>query len=559
MIKKRKSKNLSSNEGIANAPLKKKISFFSAMFVVIGSSVGAGIFLKSKSVLDGSHGSLVLAIFTWLIAAFAVIAMALALVEIASARNDNLSVIGWCHTFNSRTIYKASKNFMFYIYLPLTYFFMPLYFIIQLQDGIGVWTSSYMENGKAHLMPFTFGTDNDWLWWTFIVFGVTIYFTLISGISSRWGNIHNWVITAVKFIPLVVAAIIGFVFVGTGGGADLAPGNQVSAGFKPIKDPTTLAAMTPGFGMFIAMAGIFFAYDGFYVTSGLQTEMAEPKKTPMAILFGLGIVTIIYLIIAVSMSLNGTGDFRGFGAWLMENNQGWIFGIINIFIAIGILGIINGFAMWAPRFVEDLIKEGELPFSSKYKNRLNPSKPKVGIAYSLVMTIPIVFIFILIGSFGYINLYGDDYGSHMGSLYTFADLMANWTALFTFSFILASIYGCLKNRKTKKVVTEEKKYFKPMAISAIGIMSIALFVTIFAPIFDLLAIYTYHITDSQEIIGRVMLIVVLILFLTLTFLPTIIEDYINKRKGNNIDNNNIEGDVEIYNNNIENNMDVNNS
>ena len=535
----KKSKQNKQQSSIADAPLKKKISFFSAMLVVVGSSVGAGIFLKSESVLSGSHGSLVLAIFTWIIAAFAVIAMALSLIEIASARNDNLSLIGWCKTFNSRFIYKASKNFMFYIYLPLTYFFMPLYFIIQLQDGIGVWTHSSVDaNGVASLAPFSFGTSVDWLIWLVIVFGVMAYFTIVSGYSSRAGNIQNLGITAVKFIPLVVAAIIGFVFVGTGG----APEVPVTPGFKPDATNTnSLAAMTPGFGMFIAMAGIFFAYDGFYVTSGLQTEMAEPKKTPMAILFGLSIVTVIYLTIAISMSLNGTGSFFGFGKWLMESDQGWLFGVVNILIAIGILGIINGFAMWAPRFIEDLIKEDELPFSSKFKNKLNSDKPKIGILYSLTMSVPIVFLFTIIGVFAYIpgGYGGAGYGSGMENLYNFTDLMANWTALFTFAFITASIFGCLKNRKTKKVVTEQKKYFKPMAISAIAIMSVALFITLFAPIFDLMILF-YIDASTEEIIGRVMLIVVLGLFMALTFLPTIIEDYINKRKGKFIDGQHIE-------------------
>ena len=409
---------------------------------------------------------------------------------------------------------------------------MPLYFIIQLQDGIGVWTHS--SGGSPN--PFNFGTSVDWLIWLIIIFGIMTYFTIVSGYSSRAGNIQNLGITAVKFIPLIVAAVIGFVFIGTGG----TPEPPISPGFGPTNEASSLAAMTPGFGMFIAMAGIFFAYDGFYVTAGLQTEMAEPKKTPMAILFGLGLVTIIYLVIAISMSLNGSGSFYGFGQWLMDKNQGWVFGVINILIAIGILGIINGFAMWAPRFIEDLIKENELPFSSKFKNKLNSAKPKVGIMYSLVMSIPIVFLFTIIGVFAYIpgGYAGIEYGSGMKSLYNFADLMANWTALFTFTFIVLAIFGALRNRKTKKVVTEQKKYFKPMAIISIVIMSISLFITIFAPIFDLFTL-PYFIESgiikpeevTQQIIGRVMLIVVLLIFISLTFLPTVIEDYINKRKG----------------------------
>ncbi|MGV2393324.1 UNVERIFIED_CONTAM: hypothetical protein O8I53_10385 [Campylobacter lari] len=41
----------------------KKISFISAMLIVMGGSIGAGIFFKSGSVLSNSHSSIVLAAF----------------------------------------------------------------------------------------------------------------------------------------------------------------------------------------------------------------------------------------------------------------------------------------------------------------------------------------------------------------------------------------------------------------------------------------------------------------------------------------------------------------
>ena len=47
--------------GIANAPVKKQIGFFSAMLVVVGSCIGSGIFFKAKSVLTGSENSIILA------------------------------------------------------------------------------------------------------------------------------------------------------------------------------------------------------------------------------------------------------------------------------------------------------------------------------------------------------------------------------------------------------------------------------------------------------------------------------------------------------------------
>ncbi|MBR2857761.1 hypothetical protein IKE96_00890 [bacterium] len=53
-----------SADGLANAPLKKKIGFFSAMMIVVGSCIGAGIFFKAGKVLEYSQNSLILAIFT---------------------------------------------------------------------------------------------------------------------------------------------------------------------------------------------------------------------------------------------------------------------------------------------------------------------------------------------------------------------------------------------------------------------------------------------------------------------------------------------------------------
>ncbi|MGL4647716.1 MAG: APC family permease [Mycoplasmoidaceae bacterium] len=518
---------------VADLPKQKKISFFSAMMVVVGSSIGAGIFLRSQSVLDNAQGSLPLAILSWVVAAFAVITMALSLIEVASASNDNLSLIGWCKTFNSKYIYKASKNFMFYVYNPLTFFFMPLYVLLQFQDAIGVFThTTIAEDGAVDLMPFQFGTGNDWLIWTVISLAITIYFILSAGFSSRIGNIQNLAITSVKFIPLAIAAFIGYAYIANVPGASDNIGVAPDPG--PNYDPTRFSTFNPGFGMFLAMSGIFFAYDGFYVTAGLQTEMKEPRKTPKAILFGLLIVTGIYLAIAISMSLNGTGSFFAFGEWLIANGMAWLFCLVNILIAIGILGIVNGFAMWAPRFTEDLIRENEIPFSEKFQGKLNANKPKVGIMYTLGLSIPTIIVFSIIGSLAFEDTtgYGDIYGATMAELYSFADIMANWTALFAFAFISFAIYGGLKNRKTKKVEVQKYKHFVPVAIMAITVMNLTLVVTLIAPIIDLFLLYVPGgNVDQTSLIGRVMLVVVLIILMGIMFLPTVYEDYVAKKKG----------------------------
>ncbi|WP_052663555.1 APC family permease [[Mycoplasma] testudinis] len=544
--------------GINAAPTSKKISFFAAMLIVMGSSIGAGIFFKSQTVLDLSQSSLILAIFSWIVSAISVIAMGLALVEIGSARNDNLSMIGWTKVFNSRMVFKASKNFMFYVYAPLTYFFMPLYALVSFQDGIG----SFIH---ADASPLVIGTNADWAIWGLIAIFLSIYFIFVTGMSSRVGNMQNKIITSVKFLPLALVAIVGFVLAGIlpnqtvdkvsslvvnppSFSVDVvqANGSKSSLSFlSSLANGASLQAFVPGLGLFLAVGAIFFAFDGFYITAGLQSEMREPKKTPYTILVGLGITTLIYVILAVSMTING-GSFYAMKENMMRafGHEGIpgrvLFGIISLGIAFGILGIINGSALWFPRFTEDLLKEGELPFAIKYINKLNPNCPKIGIRYTVSIYVPIAIVFTIIGGLGYIQ--SDSYAGYgigLDRLYNFADLMATWTSVFAFSFIAASIYGGLKNRKTKKIITDQKSYFKPMAIISVIIVTISMGITIVMPILDMFLLsqvnpherfYANGSSYLDIVVSRIVTVVVLLIYAFFTFLVSFLENVMNIKK-----------------------------
>ena len=557
-LQKEKRNNESS---FANAPLKKKISFFSSIIIVIGAVMGAGIFFKSGDVLNNSQGSIIFSIFCWLLTVLAVAFMALALIEIASARNDNLSLIGWCQTFNSRVVYKACKNFMSYLYIPLSYFFLPLYFIMSLQDGISVLINP--DNPIAAPS----GTEN--YWWVIIMLitiVVSSYFIVACGLSSKIGNIQNWIITSLNFIPALIAVVVGITAAAQVGGVvgGQAGVNAGVPGAKPIYGlgfvPTstdnpieryTFQQMTPGFGLFIGVGAIFFAYDGFYVTAGIQSEMKEPKKTPYALLYGLLIITIVYLSIAISLSIGSLdGTPSGLSWWFDKYNLNWLYAIFQILIGVGVLSILNGFGMWSPRFSEDLVKNNELPFSVKFANKLNDHRPKVGVTYNLIISIPIIIIFCAIGANGYIpgSYKGTEnlYGNLMPELYSFADLMATWSSVGAFTFILLSIIGGLRNRSTKLVKVEKSKIFVPCAIGCVILMVAPIFITYFASIADLfllfripptytnsnnpLASYNYQTYLNEALIPRIMTVVVLFLFIFFTFIPTTIEDLILKLK-----------------------------
>ena len=527
--------------GLANAPLKKKIGFFSAMMIVIGAVMGAGIFFKSNTVLSYSQGSIIMSIFCWLIGVFAVISMVLALIEISSARNDNLSIIGWCQTFNKRVIHKASKNFFIYVFVPLSYFFLPLYVIMSVQDGVMALSDNY--NG--------FGTNADWAIMMVFALIISIYFIVVCGLSSRIGNIQNWIITCLNMIPAIIAIISGFVAIGLNSG-DLSNPN-INVGFVPTDtaNPANLyrfGYMTPGIGIFIAVGAIFFAYDGFYLAAGMQSELKEPKKVSLALILGLFVVTIIYLSISVAMSLGSdSGTPSGFLSFFKKNNLIWLYVLFNILIGVGVLSIINSFGIWTPRLAENLIAMNELPFGNKFVNKLSNHRPKVGIMYNFIISIPTIIIFCAIGGLGYINTYSSlGYGTGVGSLYSFADLMATWTSVGAFTFIIFSIFGALQNRKTNAVIVKKTKYLKPMSILCLFLSVLPIFITYFAPIADLFLLFripanspinpdtglAYYDYIPDVLVPRIMTVVTLIMYLSLTFVPTIIDDiYYLKKYG----------------------------
>ncbi len=558
---------------LAYAPTKKKISFFSAILVVIGSCVGSGIFFKSGAVLEGSGNNIIFAMFTWIFASFAVLCLALALIDITSVRNDNLSIIGWTKTFNSKFIYKSCKNFIFFIYSTIKYFFMPLYCAQAFQDGIA---ALYINSGHSYN---GFGTNADWAILMLIAVVMAIYFIVVCGLSSKMGDVQNILISIVKFLPLILAGVIGFVIIGMNGGH--IAGEYITDGFKSYSDDLvkqwTFKTYTPGFGLFIASIGIFYAYDGFYNAAGIQSELKEPKKLPSIILVGLIATTAIYLIIAISMSLGSTGgNPQGLVSWFAEHNALIVFAIFEILIGIGIFSVLNGFALWTPRYTEDLILEGELPFAKKFAHKIDKSR-KVGVVYNLVTVVPTVIVLCIIGGLFYINSYdssgiafatsqqlvpifgqnadfsqmfGTDYvnnvvyyhyGSGVGSLYTFADVISNWSALFVFLFLVCTIIGGIKNKKTQKVKIKYSKFFTPFAYLSVILISVCIFMGFIEPFVNLIflaKIVPNYTGDNlnEIIISRVMTIVMLIIYLSIIILPSLIDNYLLKKKYGSIEN-----------------------
>lgn len=522
---------------LATAPLGRKVSFFAAILLVIGSSIGAGIFFKSGTVLTDSANNLYWAIGAWLITALTVICAALALLEVAAAAKNNLSFIGWCKAFNLRYVYKGCKYFMTYVYVPVHFFLMAYYVISSLQDslaGFGV--------------PNNFGTSNDWALWMVIALVITIYFIFVSGLSARFASIQNLIIMVIKVFPLVGVVVIGIV-------AACLPqtvNNNTVGGVQntaPIQwwTPTSksLFGLSPGIGLFGAIGAIFFSYDGFYVASGIQTELKEPKKAPLALVLGLVITTFVYITIAAAVSVSTPGgSFTGLRAWLAARNAGGVFAVISLLITAGILGVINGFATWSSRFIVDLAREGEIPVPKSLLPLIDRPTAVFGTWYMAICALPTTFVLSVIGGLFYIpsgiyaqfdakgdlvksNYDANGYASQ-AKLLTFADLLGTWTSLFVISFIVCSIFGGLINRYTKKVPIKKHKAFVPCAIVSVSLTSLSLLFTVAEPFINIgLLVSRVDLSQTANynmLISNILLVIVLFVFGAITFVPVGFEE-----------------------------------
>lgn len=494
-----------------NPTIKKKIGFLSAIILVISSCIGAGIFFKSGTILNNVHQNIGLAISAWVIAAIGIIAMALALADLCNScsTNSDKGFMEWNKIYNSRWIYYGCKNFMTFLYMPITYFFMPVYAMQSILDALS-----------------SFGVDVSWVpWWLILIcsFFINTWFIFVSGYSSRAANVQNWIITLVKFIPLIIAMIIGFVIFGL-------TNNHLPENINSniTSHPSwSLFGISPAFGLFTSLSAVFFAYDGFYVACGINTQMKNPKQIPLVLIIGLSLVTVIYLLIAISCMVgSNTGDWFGFQHFFEQKGLGILYAIVSLLISFGVFGIINSYAIWTPRFIESLIHDDELfLWSQKYKNKLNPDRPKVGIVISFITFLPVLLVFSIIGALAYIPSGSyNNVNIAVQKLYNFADLSSSWTAIIVFSFICLAIYGGLKNKFNKKSKNNSKsRVFIPSAIISLIVICLALITEFIAPFFNLFSMINQllkgnHI-ENDYIISTSMIIVVLFIYIFITFIP----------------------------------------
>ena len=168
----------------------KQITYLSAVIILIGSVIGAGIFFKNATIFKNAGGSIGFLIASWIVGGIGVIAIGVALVEVSSGVKDNSGMLGWLRKFAGPKASKYGTAYMLLILMPINYLTLPIYAAMSLQDA---------------------GLDlNEWLI-AIVAFSIFLWITITAFLSMRFGEVSQWIYTFIKFIPLIAIFIISLV------------------------------------------------------------------------------------------------------------------------------------------------------------------------------------------------------------------------------------------------------------------------------------------------------------------------------------------------------------
>ncbi len=180
----------------------------------------------------------------------------------------------------------------------------------------------------------------------------------------------------------------------------------VAAAFlAPHAAPATIAkaAMPSGWALLlafgVAMQGVIFTYDSYYVVLYCGGEITDPGRTiPQSMFRGLGLVIVIYFLLhaaflAVLPIENMAHDsfVGGTVARLVFGAQGDT--VIRLIMVVSILGTVNAQIMAAPRVILAMGEDGLFP---RLATRVNKGGTP---AIALALSIAVMVGFFLLGSF----------------------------------------------------------------------------------------------------------------------------------------------------------------
>ena len=287
-----------------------RYGLLTAITMITGTVIGSGIFFKASGVLTATGGSVSQGVFMFVLAALAIIFGSLAIGQLASRTDKPGGVMTYFEEFVSPRVACAYGWFEVFVHYPTI--------IVVISWVVGVYFCTLFNISSTLLGQCAIGA----VW-------IVLCFTFNTWTKKGGGYFQN-ASTFIKLVPLFLIAICG-----------LAWGDPMSAlKAQPVTTGTSILA---------AIGPLAFAYDGWHVSTFIQSDLKNPKRDmPLALAVTPVVITLIYVCYFVGISsLVGPERIMELGsahvAAAMEAIVGPVGGkLIFVFVVISVMGAANG-------------------------------------------------------------------------------------------------------------------------------------------------------------------------------------------------------------------------
>ena len=266
--------------------LAKKIGFWSATAIIIGSVIGSGVFMKPAS-MAGQLGSPVWLTLVWVIAGIFSLFGALIYAELGAMLPETGGIYVYFR--------KMFGEFVAYLYGWAAFSVMNTAAVAAIAFVCAQYADYFL-----HLPRFSEVTEQSVVWHLPFIgdlfplknFGVkSLAISLVAGLtwlnyrSVKAGSSFQLISTIVK-IGVIAALVVGIFFFGNGSFQN----------FFQAENPKQGGALLSG--IIAAMTGAFFAYDGWINITFIAGEIKQPQRNiPKSLFTGVIVCIIVYILV----------------------------------------------------------------------------------------------------------------------------------------------------------------------------------------------------------------------------------------------------------------------
>lgn len=308
------------------------LGLLTATFLIVGSSIGSGIF-RLPAVMAERVGSPWLLIAVWVLCGLLSIAGALTFAEMgAMFPRAGGQYVFLREAFGDRPAFLYGWTFFWVI-----------------QTGIIAAVAFAFAGFLSFLVPLADFQVK------LVAMGLILLLSAVNYVGVKYGGLVNNVFTAVKVGAIAALVLLGFLLA-RGAGNYAAP---------LVPEGVAGGSVVASFGL--AMAAAFFAYDGWNQSAFVASEIKDPQRNvPLSMILGTLTVMTVYVLAnlvyvhvldydaIVATSASGT-----LGAETASAVLGPVGGtLVTLAILVAVFGTVNAYVLSGPRVYYAMAKDG---------------------------------------------------------------------------------------------------------------------------------------------------------------------------------------------------------